>query len=175
MGAVREARWGIRGFVSAHSSCWVRQAPPLPPRPPIPGRAPLSLSHLRGSAGWTHCYPPALLGGSGGLRKDFYPFAFETPQLMPGSAVHILRAFCRGKAWTTACFQMDKVKLLEVTLAVLWAWLWLCRHFLSRALACISVALRLWNWEPRFGVAGPKPGADGGTVCQLAPHEPLGS
>lgn len=55
------------------------------------------------------------------MRKDFYHFAFEKPQLMPGSAVHILRAFCREKAWTTACFQMDKVKLPEVTLAVLWA------------------------------------------------------
>lgn len=56
MGALREARCGIQGFVSAHSSRWLKQALP-PTRAPHPGWGPFSLASLRGSEAWAHPYP----------------------------------------------------------------------------------------------------------------------
>lgn len=67
------------------------------------------------------------------------------------------------------------MKFLYMTLAMQWARCGCVAVSGHVPLYASSVALWLWNWKPRFGVSGPKLGADGGAVCQLAPHVPLGS
>lgn len=94
MGAVREARQGIRVFVSAHSSRWARQAPPLPPSPHL-RLAPVRLASPGPEGRLSTAASPE--EGSGRLRKDFYHFAVENISVYAWLCRAHSRGFCHGK------------------------------------------------------------------------------